>query len=448
MQQKQRGFNPRTWMMLWAALLGGFLLAGCDMSKTTGQRMSVATPEVSVVQVKTQQVLLTSELPGRTSAYLVSEIRPQVSGIIHKRLFTEGADVKAGQLLYQIDPAPFQAAFDNAKANLLAARKAADKARAALGASIADVTRQQATLNLAQINQKRFEDLYKDKAVSALERDKAITDAQVAAAALDVSEAQVKSYREAVATADAAIEQAQAVLETAQINLDYTKITAPISGRIGKSNVTQGALVTAYQPLTLSTIQQMDPIYVDVPQSTTELLRLRRLLESGQINEDGENHQKIQLVLEDGSSYPLEGTLQFRDISVDPTTGSFILRMIFPNPDGLLLPGMFVRAVIKEGMKKEAILIPQQTVSRDPKGNPYVMVLDETSKVQNRSITIDRAIKDQWLVSKGLVPGEQIVIEGLQRLRPGTAVKVVSYSGDQSQSGESKAPVSSATQSN
>ena len=244
--------------------------------------------------VQPQQIVLTTELPGRTSAYLVAEIRPQVSGLIQKRLFTEGSDVKAGQVLYQIDPAPFQAALDNAAANLAVMQKTADRARAALGASIAGVARQRATLELARTNRERFEEAFKDRAVSASQRDQAVTEAEVAEAALQAAEAQVESDRKAIAVAEAAIQQAEAALETARINLGYTRITAPISGRIGRSNVTVGAIVTAYQPVALATIQQLDPIYVDVPQSTTELLRLRRSLEDGRLNHDGKNQQEGQ----------------------------------------------------------------------------------------------------------------------------------------------------------
>jgi membrane fusion protein (multidrug efflux system) len=383
--------------------------------------------------------VLTTELPGRTSAYLVAEIRPQVNGLIQKRLFTEGADIKAGQVLYQIDPAPFQAAFDNAKATLTSMQKNADRARAALAASIAGVTRQQAIVALTRTNRQRFEDLVKDKAVSASDRDQAVTEAKVAEATLRVLEAQVESDRAAVAASEAGIKQAEAVLETARINLGYTKITAPISGRIGRSNVTEGAIVTAYQPLALATIQQMDPIYVDVPESTTELLRLKRRLENGARYHNGANQNKVKLILEDDTPYPLEGTLQFRDVSVDPTTGSVILRMVFPNPKGVLLPGMFVRAVVQESVNAQAILIPQQAVSRDHKGNPVALIVDAGDKVQQRMLTLDRPIGDNWLVSSGLSPGERVIVEGMQRVRPGASVKVVPFdAGREKNSGERK----------
>jgi membrane fusion protein (multidrug efflux system) len=372
-------------------------------------------------------VVLSSELPGRTSAYLVAEIRPQVNGLIQKRHFTEGSNIKDDQVLYQIDPAPFQAALDNAAANLSAMRKSADRARAALEASIAGVTRQRATLELARTNLQRFEELFQDRAVSASQRDQAATEAEVAGATLRAVEAQVDSDREAVAAAEASIQQAEAALKTARINLGYTRIIAPISGRIGKSNVTEGAIVTAYQPLALATIQQLDPIYVDVPQSTSEMLRLEQRLKAGRLAPDGGNQNKVKLILENGTPYPLEGTLQFRDITVDPTTGSVILRTVFPNPQGALLPGMFVRVVVKEGIHKQAILIHQQAVSRDPKGNPVALIVDAEGKVGQRMLTLDRTIGDKWLVSSGLSAGDRVIVEGMQRVRPGAPVKVVPF---------------------
>lgn len=417
--------NSRIWQALVAAALSaGPLLTGCEQKEAAAPAPPV--PEVATVTIKAQKVVLTTELPGRTSGYRVAEIRPQVSGLIQKRLFTEGSDVKAGQTLYQIDPAPFQAELDRATANLAANQKGADRARAALNASIAGVSRQQATLALARTNRQRFEDLVKVKAVAASQRDQAVTDADVAEAALRVAEAQVESDRQAVAAAEAAIKQAEAALEAARINLAYTKITAPISGRIGRSAVTDGAIVTGYQPLSLATIQQMDPIYVDVPQSTGELLQLKRRMEDGRLHGNGSDQNQVQLVMEDGTAYPLKGTLQFRDVSVDPTTGSVILRMVFPNPDGVLLPGMFVRAVVQEGVNEQAILAPQQAVSRDQKGNPVTLVVDAAGKVAQRRLNVDRTIGNQWLVASGLAAGERVIIEGMQKARPGDSVKEVS----------------------
>jgi membrane fusion protein (multidrug efflux system) len=360
---------------------------------------------------------------------MVAEIRPQVNGIIQQRLFTEGSDVRAGQTLYQIDPASFQAALDSAAANLAVTQKQAARSRAVLGASLASVAQQQATLDLARANRRRFEALVKKEAVSVSQRDQVVTEADVAEAALRTAEAQIKSDREAVAAAEAAIRQAEAALAIARISLGYTRITAPISGRIGRSHVTEGAIVTAYQPAALATIQQLDPIYVDVPQATTELLRLQHRLEEGRINRNGSNLNKVQLMLENGAPYPLEGTLQFRDVSVDPSTGSVILRMVFPNPNGVLLPGMFVRTLVKEGVNDQAILIPQQAVSRDPKGNPTALIVDAEEKVRQRMLTLDRAIGNQWFVIAGLSPGERLIVEGMQKVRPGAAVKAVPFNG-------------------
>jgi membrane fusion protein (multidrug efflux system) len=343
-------------------------------------------PEVAVVTVHTQQVVLTTELPGRTSPFRIAEIRPQVNGLILKRLFTEGSDVQAGQELYQIDPAPFQAAFENAKAAL---------------------NRAEASLPALRLRAQRLKEALADKAVSQQSFD----------------------------DADAALKQAEAdslywkaSVETAKINLGYAHVVSPISGRIGTSVVTDGAIVTAYQPVPLATIQQLDPIYVDVPQSTTELLRLRRRLEEGRLNHEGNNTaNKVSLILEDGTKYPLEGTLQFRDVSVDLTTGSVILRMVFPNPDGVLLPGMFVRAVVKEGVSEQAILVPQQAVSRDAKGNPMALIVDSEGKVGPRMLGVERAIGSQWLVSTGLAPGDRVIAEGMQKVRPGAQVKTVPF---------------------
>ena len=367
--------------MVLTALVSGLLLSGCDRQQQAAPPPPV--PEVVVVTVQPQRVELTTELPGRTSPYLVAEIRPQVNGLIQKRLFKEGSDVKAGQVLYQIDPAPFQAALDHAKAALAKA---------------------EANVPAIRLKMQRYRELLADKAVSQQDYDDA-------AAALKQAEAEV--------------EYGKAAVESARINLGYTRVTAPISGRIGRSSVTDGALVTAHQPAALATIQQLDPIYADVPQSTTELLRLRRRLEDGRLDQNGKNQQKVKLILEDNNVYSMEGTLQFRDVTVDPTTGSVILRVVFPNPEGVLLPGMFVRAVVKEGTNEQAILIPQQTVSRDPKGNPSVLIVDAEGKVQQRMLTLDRAIGDQWLVSSGLASGERVIVEGMQKARPGASVKVV-----------------------
>ncbi len=407
-----------------AALSACLFLTGCQRQQAAGPPPD---PEVAVVTVQPQRVVLTTELPGRTSSYRVADIKPQVSGLIQNRLFTEGSDVKAGQVLYQIDPAPFQAACESAEANLLATQKAADRARAALNASVAGVARQGATVALAKLNRDRLVNLHKKQSVATKDRDQAVTDADVAEAALRAAEAQVESDKAAVATAEAAIKQAQAALKTARINLGYTKITAPISGRIGRSSVTEGAIVTAYQPTPLATIQELDPIYVDVPQSTVELNRLRRNLKTGRLHSNGSDMKTVKLVLEDGTAYPQEGTLKFRDVTVDPTTGSVILRIVVPNPQGILLPGMFIRAIIEEGVDERAFLVPQQAVSRDSKGNPNTLIVDAEGKVQLRKIQTDRAIGDAWLVSSGLTQGDRVIVEGVQKVRPGATVKVIPF---------------------
>lgn len=365
------------------------MFSGCDKPK---QAMTPPPPEVVTFTVQPERIVLMTELPGRTSAHRIAEIRPQVNGIIQKRLFKEGSDVQQGQELYQIDPAPFQAAYDNARASLA-------KSEAALPAikSRAD----------------RYRGLLAEKAVSQQDYD---------------------DRESALKTAEADVEYWKAALETARINLHYTRVTAPISGRIGKSNVTDGALVTAYQQMSLATIQQIDPIYVDVPQSTTDLLKLKGKLEEGQLNVDTKGQRRVQLFLKDGSQFPFAGTLQFRDVTVDPSTGSVILRIVFPNPEGVLLPGMFVRARVREGVAEQAILVPQQAVSRDPKGTPSVYVVDQDDRVKMRILKLDRPIGDKWLVTSGLSAGEKVILEGLQKVRPGALVKVVPWTPPQSAS--------------
>jgi membrane fusion protein, multidrug efflux system len=373
-----------TWIAFWLALV--ILAEGCGSG--SGQPAGPAlTPEVAAVTIKPQRVELTTELPGRTSPFLVAEIRPQVNGIIKKRLFTEGSDVKAGQLLYQIDPAPFQVALESAQASLGKA---------------------QANLPSLQLRAQRCRELLNDRAVSKQDYDDA-------AAAMGQAKADIEYWKSAVAGA--------------RINLGYTRVTAPISGRIGKSSVTDGALVTAYQPTPLATIQQLDPIYVDVTQSSAELLRLKQNLAAGRLSADGKNGRKVRILLEDGTPYPLEGALQFRDITVDQATGSFNLRIVVPNPKHLLLPGMFVRAAVQEGIAEAAILIPQQGVNRNPKGEPFALVVDEAGKVQLRMLTLNRALGDQWLVSSGLSPGDRLIVEGMMNVRPGAAVKVIAWEG-------------------
>ena len=363
-------------------LIGILALTGCEKSKA-GQPQG-GTPEVAVVVMKEEPVAITTELPGRTTAQLMAEVRPQVNGVIQKRLFTEGDDVKAGAVLYQIDPAPYQASYDNAKAAL---------------------ARAEANLPAVRSKAERYKELVAIKAVSGQDYDDA--------------SAAVKQVEAEVAVNKAAV-------ETARINLGYTRITAPISGRIGKSHVTVGALATAHQVVPLTTIQQLDPIYVDATQSSANLLAFRRNLEAGKIKGADSGHARVKLLLEDGTPYPAEGTLKFSDVTVEPSTGSFILRMVFPNPKHTLLPGMYVRPVVQEGIVGRAILAPQQGVSRDPKGNPMAMIVDGEGKVQVRMLTVDRAMGDKWLVSSGLAAGDRVIVEGLQKVRPGAPVKVAS----------------------
>ena len=422
-----------------AALAGGLLLGGCDASKSAPP--PPPAPEVGIITVQTERVVLTTELPGRISAHVVAEIRPQVGGILQQRLFEEGAEIKAGQVLYQIDPAPLQAASNQAAANVAASRRAADRMRAALAASRAGIIRQQAILENARATRKRYEELFAGNAISALQRDQAVTESEVAEATLLTAEAQVKSDQEAVAAAEAAIQQAEAALDAARITLGYARVTAPISGRIGKSAVTVGALVTAGQPTPLTTIQQLDPIYVDVTQSSANLLRLRQNLASGQLTGNGPSQARVRLLLEDGTPYPQEGTLKFSEVSVDPSTGSYILRTLFPNPTRLLLPGMYARAVVQEGIVEQAILVPQQAVSRDPKGNPVALVVDGSEKVAQRKIAVERAVGDRWLVSEGLQSGDRLIVEGVQKVRPGASVKVVPFAAGRQTGPAAVAPV-------
>lgn len=328
MQRYKQGYPPLRWIAFSAALAGALLLTGCE--KGHGQQAGAPhVPEVATVTIEPQPVELSTELPGRTTACVVSEIRPQVNGIIQKRLFKEGSEVKAGDLLYQIDAAPFQAAYDSAKASL---------------------GRAQANLPSLRARAQRYKELLEDKAVSNQDYDDAAA---------------------AVKQVKAEIEYWKATVESARIHLDYTRVIAPISGRIGRSSVTDGALVIAYQSASLATIQQMDPIYVDVTQSSTDLLRLRRNLETGRLTSNEERGKEVSIVLEDGTPYPQAGTLQFRDVTIDPATGSFTLRIVVPNPQNWLLPGMFVRAVVQEGIAEKAILVPQQGGEPNTQGRSH-----------------------------------------------------------------------------
>jgi membrane fusion protein (multidrug efflux system) len=357
-----------------------FVLTGCQQSSPSGAGgLPKAPPQVGVVTLVQQNVMLTSELPGRTSPYRIADVRPQVSGVLQKRMFVEGNDVEAGQQLYQIDPAPYQAAYDSALAMLAHANAEMASAKA-----LAD----------------RYKALDATNAVSKQDYDNAAA-----------SELQ----------AQADIQSGRAAAETAHINLVYTKVLSPITGTTGRST-TEGALVTANQTTSLVTVQQLDPIYVDIPQSTALLLRLRRELASGQIKSTGENQAQVTLTLEDGSSYDKPGQLQFAETTVDQGTGSVILRAVFPNPQKLLLPGMFVTAHLEEGVSENAILVPQQGVTHNARGEPTALVVTPDNKVELRVIKTDRAIRDQWLVTDGLQVGDRVIVEGLQRAQPGATV--------------------------
>lgn len=356
-------FKPAVTALVSAVALAT-LLSGC---KKEAAAPVAQAPQVGVVTLQPQAYTLTTELPGRTTAYRVAEVRPQVNGIILKRLFTEGSEVKLGQQLYQIDPSVYESTLASAQANL------------------------QSTRALAE----RYKQLVAEQAVSRQEYD----------------DAQAKRL------------QAEATLKSAQIDLRYTKVLAPISGRIGRSSVTEGALVNNGQADAMAVIQQLDPIYVDVTQSSVELLTLRRELESGQLEKVGSNAAKVQLTLEDGSSYAHAGRLEFSEVSVDPTTGSVTLRAVFPNPDHNLLPGMFVHAQLKAGVKNAAILAPQQGVTRDLKGAPTALVVNQDYKVELRQLKANRTVGNQWLIEEGLNPGDRLITEGLQFVKPGIEVK-------------------------
>ncbi|WP_287495545.1 efflux RND transporter periplasmic adaptor subunit, partial [Achromobacter sp.] len=334
--------------------------------------------------MRTQPVTLTTELPGRTVAYESSDVRPQVNGIILARLFEEGDQVRAGQPLYRIDPQPYQAAAASARAAL-------GRARAAIASTGA--------------LERRYSELVKINAIAKQDYDNAVTQAQQA-------------------RADVAAQQA--ALRTAEIDLARTTIRAPIAGRIGRSDFTTGALVTAAQANALTTIQRLDPIYVDVQQSSAEVLKLRQRIMAGEIAREG-GAARVQLKLEDGSTYPVEGELKFTDVTVDPTTGSQAIRIRFANPNGLLLPGMYVRAQLVEGTKAEGLLVPQRAVGRDESGHATVMVVGKDSKLEQRAIEAARTVGDSWLVSSGLKPGDRVVMEGAMMLRPGMPVKPVPF---------------------
>lgn len=387
---KIRGLSPLAAVLM---LSGSFLLTGCDNNKS--EQAAQQPPEVGVVTLKTEPLKISTELPGRTSAYRVAEVRPQVSGIILKRNFVEGSDVKAGQSLYQIDPATYQAAYDSAKG---------------------DLTQAQANARIAQLTVKRYKPLLGTKYISQQDYDTAVATA---------------------AQNDAAVQVAKANVETARINLAYTKVTSPISGRIGKSSVTEGALVQNAQTTALATVQQLDPMYVDVTQSSEDFMRLRSELESGQLKQN-DGKANVTLLMQNGNSYPQTGTLEFSDVTVDETTGSITLRAIVPNPNHALLPGMFVRARLDEGTNPNALLVPQQAVARTPTGQATVMVVGADNKVEARQVTTSQAIGDKWLVTDGVKAGERVISTGLQRAKPGAQVTPQEVSDDAKAAPDSK----------
>lgn len=365
-----------------APLTLALILSACGSGGESQQQQAApqGPPQVGFVTVQPQPVTLTTELPGRTAPYETSDVRPQVNGLILARLFQEGDFVRQGQPLYRVDPAPYQAAVASARAALARAQ-----------ASIAS------TRNLAR----RYGELVKINAISRQEYENAVTGAQQA-------EADIAAQR--------------AALQQAQIDLSRTTIRAPISGRIGRSVFTTGALVSAAQANALATIQRLDPIYVDIQQSSADLLKLRQQVIDGDLSRGG-NAARVRLKLEDGSTYPIEGTLKFADVTVDPATGTQAIRAVFANPRSLLLPGMYVRAELVEGTKSNGILVPQRAVTRDPKGAATVLVIGADGKLAPRPLKTERTVGDAWLVTGGLNPGDKVVIEGAQMLQPGTPVK-------------------------
>lgn len=388
---KSRGLTPLAAVLI---LSGTLVLTGCD-NKNAQQAGQQKAPEVGVVTLKREPLNITTDLPGRTSSFRIAEVRPQVSGIILKRNFVEGSDIKAGESLYQIDPAPYQAAYDNAKGDL---------AQAVANAHIAAVT------------VKRYQPLLGTRYISQQDYDTAkATEMQTAAA----------------------VEAAKANLETARINLAYTKVTSPISGRIGKSSVTEGALVQNGQTTALATVQQLDPIYVDVTQSSEEFMRLRDEMNAGTLQQINGKAQ-VKLLLQNGKEFDQSGTLEFSDVTVDETTGSITLRAVFPNPTHLLLPGMFVRARLDEGTNPNALLVPQQAVTHSPTGQATAMIVDANNKVEVRTLTADQAIGDKWLVTSGLKEGDKVITVGVQRAKPGAQVTPQEVSTDEAKQADSE----------
>jgi len=367
--------------------LAAVALVSCDWKQSAAPPAKPAV-QVGVVTLQPQQVSVTTELPGRTTAFLTADVRPQVNGLITKRIFIEGADVKAGEQLYQIDPAIYQATYDSA---------------------VATLAHNQAALASARAKSARYKPLAAAQAVSRQDYDDAVA---------------------ATAEAVADIGTAQASIEQAKINLVYTKVTAPISGRIGRSSVTPGALVTANQTTVLATVTQLDPIYVDLNQPATTLLRLRQELATGKLQKVGPNQAKIELILEDGSKYPVPGTLQFSEVTVDQGTGTVLLRAIFPNPDHMLLPGLFVRAELVEGVNDNVLLVPAQAVSRNTHGDPTVLVVDKDNKAVLKIVQTSRIVGNKWVVTGGLVAGDKVIVDGMQKVQSGAMVQATEVQDD------------------
>jgi membrane fusion protein (multidrug efflux system) len=358
-------------------LSGSLALTGCNDKEA--QQGAPHAPQVGVVTLKTEPLNVTTELPGRTAAFRIAEVRPQVGGIILKRNFVEGSEIKAGTSLYQIDPATYQAAYNSAKGDLVKA---------------------QANAQISRLTVTRYKPLLGTNYISKQDYDTAVATA---------------------AQADAAVVSAKAAVESARINLAYTKVTSPISGRIGISSVTEGALVSTGQTNALATVQQLDPIYVDVTQSSNDFLRLKQELADGSLKQVNGKAQ-VKLLLDNGKEYSQAGTLEFSDVTVDETTGSITLRAIFPNPNDALLPGMFVRARLDEGVNDNALLVPQQGITRNPRGDATAMVIGADNKVELRTVTTTQAIGDKWVVTDGLKSGDKVIVTGLQKIKPGVQV--------------------------
>ncbi len=368
-----------------AVALSALFLAACSGGKEQGGAPGAGgpppAPAVTVMTLKTESVPMVAELPGRTTSFLIAELRPQVTGIVTERAFNEGSEVKAGQVLYRIDPAPYQAAYDSAKATL---------------------ARAEANAQVARIKAERHAGLVKIEAVSKQAND----DAQ---AGLKQAQAEVAATK--------------AALDKAKIDLDYTRLKSPIAGRIGRSAVTAGALVTANQAQALATVQQLDPIYVDLTQSSADMLRLRNEVAAGRLLAGAKGEVPVKLILEDGSEYAAEGRLALSEVTVDEGTGSVTLRAKFSNADGVLLPGMYVRARLPQGTRSDAILVPHKALSRDPLGNALVMAVDAESKVVARPVQVAQSLGEHWVVTGGVKAGERIIVEGLQKVRPGAVVQ-------------------------